>query len=179
MNLDKCYYIGYTSKLHGKQGGIILKLEVDFLEECNKLESVLIQLNKTDTSLIPFFISNTQTQPNGALRIKIDDVDNIVDAKALIGKGVYIPSTALPKLSDNKFYHHEVIDFKVIDINYGEVGQVHRILNFPRQAIFEVINPDQKEILIPVVADFIVKIDRTNKTIEVNIPDGLIDLYLE
>jgi len=179
MNIEECYYLGYTSKVHGKQGELILKLEVDFLEECKKLESVFIQMNKTDTSLIPFFITKSQFQNNGTLRIKIDDVDTIADAKPLVGKGVYIPNSTLPTLEGNQFYHHEVANFKIIDTNYGEVGQLNQILNYPKQAIFEVINADNKEILIPIADDIIVTVDRTKKTIEVITPDGLIDLYLE
>ena len=179
MNIEACYYIGYTSKVHGKQGELIVKLDVDFLEECKKLESVFIQMNKKDTSLIPFFISKSHLQNNGTLLIKIDDVDDTTGAKLLVGKGVYMINSSLPKLSGNQFYHHEVADFKIIDINFGEVGQLHQILNFPKQAIFEVINNDEKEILIPVADDIIVNVDRANKTIEVNTPDGLIDLYLE
>jgi 16S rRNA processing protein RimM len=179
MNLDECYYLGYISKIHGKQGEIIITLDVDFLKECQKLESVFIQMNKTDTSLIPFFISKSQVQNNGTLRIKLDDVDEIVVAKPLVGKEVYIPSTLLPVLTGNQFYHHEVANFKIIDTNYGDVGQLNQILNFPKQAIFEVFNSDNKEILIPVAEDIIINVNRTNQTIEVNCPDGLIDLYLE
>lgn len=179
MNLDECYYLGYTSKLHGKNGEITLKLEVDFFEECKKLESVFIQLNKTDTSLIPFFISKSNFQNNGTFRVKLEDVDSIAEAKPIIGKGVYMLSKFLPTLSGNKFYHHEVEDFKVIDTNYGEVGQLQQILNFPKQAIFEVLHPSDKEVLIPVADNIIDKIDRINKTITVTTPDGLIELYLE
>ncbi len=179
MNLDECYYLGYTSKVHGKQGELTIKLEVDFLEECKRLESVLIQMNKMDTSLIPFFISKSHFQNNGTLRVKLDDINEIADAKPLVGKSVYIPNHFLPKLEGNDFYHHEVIDFKIIDTNYGEVGQLNQILNYPKQAIFEVVNSDNKEILIPIADDIIVNVNREKKTIEVNSPDGLIDLYLE
>jgi len=179
MNLDACYYLGYTSKVHGKQGELIITLDVDFLEACKKLESVLIQMNKTDNSLIPFFISKSNLQNNGTLKVKLDDIDEIATAKPLVGKSIYIPTNVLPKGSGNNFYHHEVKDFKVVDANHGEVGQLNQILNYPKQAIFEVINADEKEILIPIAADIIEKVDRTNKTITVNCPDGLIDLYLE
>jgi len=179
MNLDECFYLGYTSKIHGKQGELIITLDVDFLEECKKLESVFIQMNKTDTSLIPFFISKSHFQNNGTLRIKLDDVNDIVMVKPLVGKGIYIPNNILPSLSGNKFYHHEVIDFTIIDVNHGEVGKVTRILNYPRQAIFEIFNTDDKEILIPIAEDIITKVDRTNQTIEVETPEGLIELYLE
>ena len=179
MSLDECYYLGYTSKVHGKQGELIITLDVDFLEECKKLESVLIQLNKTDTSLIPFFISKSHFQNNGTLRVQLDDIKDISEAKPLVGRSVYIPKFSLPQLSGNQFYHHEVIDFKIIDINLGEVGKLNQILNYPRQAIFEVVNADNKEILIPVADDIIQKVDRENQTIEVETPEGLIDLYLE
>lgn len=179
MNLDECYYLGYTSKVHGKQGELIITLDVDFLEECKRLESVLIQMNKTDTSLIPFFISKSQFQNNGTLRVKLDDIDTIADAKTLVGKSLYIPNHFLPTLEGNQFYHHEVADFKIIDTNFGEVGKLNQILNYPKQAIFEVINTDKKEILIPIADDIIVNVDRSCKTITVSAPNGLIDLYLE
>jgi len=44
--------------------------------------------------------------------------------------------------------------------------------------LFEVENNGQ-ELLIPMNDEFIVKIDRENKTVVVETPDGLIDLYLE
>lgn len=179
MNLDECFYIGYTSKVHGKNGEITIKLDVDFFEECKKLESVFIQLNKTDTSLIPFFISKSHFQNNGTLRVKFEDVDEITSAKPLVGKGVYILKKALPQLSGNQFYHHEVADFKIIDASFGKVGELQQILNFPKQAIFEVLHASGKEILIPIADDIIENIDRTNKTILVACPDGLIELYLE
>ena len=179
MNLDACYYLGYTSKVHGKQGELNITLDVDFLEECKRLESVLIQMNKTDTSLIPFFISKSQIQNNGILKVKLDDINEIATAKPLVGKSVYIPNNLLPKRDGNQFYHHEVIEFTIIDSIYGKVGELNQILNYPKQAIFEVINADGKEILIPVAEDIIQKVDRANKTIEVDTPEGLIDLYLE
>ena len=179
MNLDACYYLGYTSKAHGKQGELVITIDVDFLEECKKLESVFIQLNKTDTSLIPFFINKSHFQNNGTLRVKLDDINEISEAKPLVGKSVYIPNVNLPKRSGNQFYHHEVSNFKIIDTNYGEVGQLNQILKYPLQAVFEVINTDKKEILIPVAEDIILNVDRKNKIIEVNTPEGLIDLYLE
>lgn len=179
MNLDECYYLGYTSKVHGKQGELIIKLDVDFPEEYKKLESVFIQMNKKDTTLIPFFISNTQVQNTGSLKIKIEDLNSISEAKPLVGKEVYLPLKTLPKLEGNKFYFHEVIGFLITDTNKGVVGKLKQVLEYPTQSIFEVINSDNKEILIPITDDIIVNVDRTKETIEVNTPDGLIDLYLE
>lgn len=37
MNIEECFYLGYTSKVHGKQGELIAKLDVDNPEKYNKL----------------------------------------------------------------------------------------------------------------------------------------------
>ena len=156
-------------------------MDVDFPEEYKNLESVLIQINKKDNSLIPFFISNCQLQNNDTLKIKIDDVNEIADAKPLIGKEVYLPLNSLPILEGNKFYYHEVIGFKVIDTKHGEIGELKQVLDYPKQASFEIINKEDKEdkeILIPITTEIIVNVDRENQVIEVTTPEGLINLYL-
>ncbi len=179
MNIEACYYLGYTSKVHGKQGELIIKLDVDFPEEYKNLESVFIQLNEKDNSLIPFFISDSYLLTNGTLKIKIEDVNTINEAKPLIGKACFLPLNTLAKLSGNKFYYHEVIGFEVIDKNKGNIGKIIQILDYPTQAIFEVKNTTKKEILIPITNEIITKVDRANKTIYIVAPTGLIDIYLD
>lgn len=179
MKIEACYYLGYTSKVHGKQGELIIKPDVDFPEEYKNLESVFIQLNKKDNSLIPFFISNSQLLNNGTIKIKVEDIDSVDEAKDLVAKEVYLPLDTLPQLSGTKFYYHEVIGFDVIDNEKGNIGKIKQVLDYPTQAIFEVINTSQKEILIPITDEVITKVDRESKTIEVTTPEGLIDLYLE
>ncbi len=178
MNIEECYYLGYTSKVHGKQGEIIIKLDVDNPEEYNGLESVLIQLNKKDKLLVPFFITQAQTLNNGTLRIKIEDVDSVDEAKSLVGKETYLPLAALPKLTGNQFYYHEITGFTVIDTNLGELGIIKQVLDYPTQAIFEIVNANGKEILVPITDDIIQKVDRDNKVVTVTTPEGLVDLYL-
>jgi len=178
MNVEECYYLGYTSKSHGKHGELIAKIDVDIPEEYNNLESVLVRMNKTDKTLIPFFISQAQIQNNGTLRFKFEDVNDIVEAKHLVGKELYLPLNTLPKLTGNQFYFHEVMGFTIIDDQKGNIGEIFNVLDNPQQAIFEIKFKD-KEILIPVTDDIIKNVDRATKTIEISAPEGLIDVYLD
>jgi len=178
MNLDECYYLGYTAKVHGKNGELIVKLDVDFPEEYQNLESVFIQLNEKDKALIPFFFTTAQLQNDNTLRIKIEGIDSIDEAKKYTGKSLYLPLNTLPLLTGNQFYYHEIIDFKVIDVTHGVLGKITQVLDYPTQAIFEIQHPTNKEILIPVTDEIITKVDRKNKTIYITSPEGLIDIYL-
>lgn len=179
MNIEECFYLGYTSKVHGKQGELIAKLDVDNPDKYNKLESVLVRLNKNDNSLIPFFISHAQVLNNGTVKLKIDDINDVVQAELLVGKELFLPLTKLPKLTGNKFYYHEVIGFQVIDALKGSIGEIFNVLEFPQQAVLEIKNAQEKEILIPITDQIIKTVNRAEKIIEIDAPEGLIDIYLD
>ena len=127
-------------------------------------------------NLIPFFIESSQLHKSELLRIKFEEVDTEADADALLKSELYLPLEFLPKLEGNKFYFHEVIGFKITDKNFGEVGTVKAINDSTAQALFEV-DRDGIEILIPMNDEFIVEVNRETKTILVETPEGLIDLY--
>ena len=74
-------------------------------------------------------------------------------------------------------YYHEIIGFTVIDNEFGEVGTVTSVNDTTAQALFE-IDRNGKEILIPINDQFIQKVDHAGKTIFLEVPEGLIDLYL-
>lgn len=45
------------------------------------------------------------------------------------------------------------------------------------QPLFEVLN-GEVEMLIPMIDHFLVKIDRDNKKVIMNLPEGLVEMYL-
>ena len=97
------------------------------------------------------------------------------EAKQLINKKVYLPINSLPKLDGKKFYYHEVIGFEVQDINFGKIGVIESVNEQSPQHLFLVKSKNDK-IFIPINDDLINKIDRLEKTIKMNLPDGLINL---
>ena len=51
------------------------------------------------------------------------------------------------------------------------------MLEYPTQAVIQVMH-DGKEILIPIHDDIIQKVNKKAKTLNINAPEGLIDMYL-
>ena len=96
----------------------------------------------------------------------------------MIGTEVYHPfDKSLPETTGTDFYTAQVKGYTLHDSVYGELGSIEDVLQFPQQRIFQV-KKGFKEILIPAVADFIIKIDHTNRAVFVKTPEGLVDLYL-
>ena len=128
--------------------------------------------------MIPFFIESSQLHKSELLRIKFEDIDTEQDADSILKSDLYLPLDFLPKLEGDKFYFHEVIGFTIEDVNFGKVGIIKGVNDNTAQALFE-IDRDGIEILIPMNDELIKKVDRKNKIILVETPEGLIELYIQ
>jgi 16S rRNA processing protein RimM len=174
MKIEECFYLGKIVRKYSFHGELLIKLDTDQPELYENLEAVFIDYRNT---FIPFFIESSQLHKSDLLRVQFEDVHTEAEADSLLKSDVYLPLEFLPKLEGNKFYFHEVIGFSIEDVNFGKVGIIKGVNDSTAQALFE-IEKDGKEILIPVNDQFIVKVDRTKKTVIVDTPEGLIDLYL-
>ena len=174
MQKEDCFYLGKIVKKYSFKGEVLVKLDTDQPDIYNNLDAVFIELKN---KLIPFFIEKCQLHKSELLRIKFEDVITEEDADAIMKSELYIPLELLPKLEGKKVYFHEVIGFMIEDVNFGNVGIIKGINDTTSQALFE-IDRNGIEILIPMNDQFIKKLDRTNKKILVETPEGLIDLYL-
>jgi len=174
MKKEDCFYLGKIVSKFSFRGEVLIKLDTDEPETYINMESVFVSYND---NLVPFFMEKCVLHKSDLLRVKFEDIDTEEDADDLMKAELYLPLTLLPKLSGNQFYFHEVIGFTVIDSNFGKVGTITAINDSTAQALFE-INRDGVEILIPMNDEFIDRLDREAKTLFVNTPEGLIELYL-
>jgi 16S rRNA processing protein RimM len=175
MTKEDCFYLGKIVKKYSFKGELLAKLDTDQPDIYENLDAIFIEVNGT---LIPFFIEKSQLHKSDLLRLKFEDVTNEADADALMKCDLYLPLDSLPKLEGTKFYFHEIIGFQLNDENFGAVGKIKGVNDSTAQALFEV-DRDGIEILIPMNDDFIKTLDREAKTITVNTPPGLIELYLD
>lgn len=174
MEKKDFYFLGKITKTSGYKGSLVFFFDVDNTNNYTGLEAVFVDMND---ELVPFAIQKISFKSAKSAIVQLEDISEEESAVALVGFDLYLPLSYLPKLEGNKFYYHEVIGFKVIDANAGELGKVKEVLDQSSQAIL-VIEHDTKEILIPITDDIITTVDRKAKNIKVNTPPGLIDIYL-
>ena len=174
MRKEDCFYLGKIVRKHSFRGEVVAKLDTDEPELYQNLESVFVALGN---DLVPFFIEESLLQKGNQLRIQFEDILSEPDADAILGSGLYLPLEFLPKLTGDKFYFHEIIGFDLEDIHHGYVGVITGVNDTSAQPLFE-IDSNGVEVFIPMIDDFIKKVDRDNKKIIVEAPEGLIELYL-
>ncbi len=174
MRKEECFYLGKIAKKFSYKGEVLVYLDTDEPELYENMESVFVEINK---NLVPFFIENSALHKNEFLRVKFEDIDNEEQADEILGCELYLPLSFLPKLEGNQFYYHEVIGFEIEDQRLGVVGKIVSVNDSTAQPLFEVLN-GTVEILIPMIDQFLVKIDRENKKVVMNLPEGLVEMYL-
>jgi len=174
MKKEDCFQLGHISKTHGYKGELIFLSNGENLINFTKQESVFIEING---QLIPFIIDSIYPSGTSTAIIRLHDINTEEKARALVKCGIFIPLSMLPKQKSQKTCMSELNGFRVIDDTHGEIGEVKNILEMCQQLLLEIKNND-KEILIPANEEIIYKIDKKNKTIYINAPEGLIDIYL-
>jgi 16S rRNA processing protein RimM len=174
MSKDECYLLGYISKTHGVEGELCFFIDADDPGYYKKMESVFIDLNK---QLVPFFISHISSIKKNIAVVKLEDVDFFDQAEKLVGKELYLPLSFLPKLTGNRFYFHEIVGYTVVDKNLGVLGKITEVMDMPQQIIAQ-MEYKEKEVLFPINDLTLIKLDRSRKELLVELPEGLLEVYL-
>jgi 16S rRNA processing protein RimM len=173
MKKEECFELGVITKIHSFKGEIILFLDTDVPEKYYKLEHLFIEINK---QLIPFFIEQLKVQKTKNLRLKFDGINTEQDALSLTSKKVFLPLAMLPELNPDQFYYHEIIGYTITNEQNESVGKVIEVIdNSANRLISVAVN--NNEALLPFNDNHILKVDKPNKTIQLQIPEGLVELY--
>ncbi|RLD60475.1 MAG: 16S rRNA processing protein RimM [Bacteroidetes bacterium] len=175
MDKKDYYFLGKITKTSGFNGNLMFFFDVDDTTPYIDLEAVFVELGAK--GFIPFVIEKISFRHNNTAIVKLADIETNEDAVSLIGCDLFLPLAFLPPLKGKKFYFHEIMGFSIIDKNQGDIGFVTDVLDNTSQPVF-VINKDNDEILVPMTDEIILNVDRENKVIEIEAPEGLIDIYL-
>lgn len=169
------FYLGSITKAIGLKGELLLKNVSSEIDTAQKMEFVFLSINN---QLTPFLAEKISFRKKGEALLKLNGINRIEQTLEFLRKDVYLPDSFKLKKEAGFFEYKDLIGYSVKDKNHGDIGEVSQVLSYPQQEIIE-IKFKGKEILLPANETFIEKINQKSKTLFVNAPAGLIDLYLE
>lgn len=111
---------------------------------------------------------------NGKVVIKLKGIDTIDSATKLINKSIYINRQDAVLLKKNEYYVADIIDKELI-LDGKTISKVKDLM-FTGSNANLITDIDGKEILIPMIDDFVEKIDLKANKIFLKTIDGLTDL---
>lgn len=166
--------IGKITGTHGLDGRVVLRHELQEKNLWSKIPHLFIALRRE--SFIPYFIEDRKVINHEEVLLKLDETDSVELARALSGKDVYLEEEVFSKLKP-KAIETGMIGFRIVDRQLGLIGTVADLYETPGQ-VLATVQYQGKEVMIPLVDATIRAVDGSTRTISVDLPDGLLDVYL-
>jgi 16S rRNA processing protein RimM len=164
--------VGFISKPFGFDGELIFAIQQGEFEEYEKIKFFFIGL---EGKPVPFLAEKIKLHRNEMI-VKFEDVSSESEAKKLSGKKIYVDEQEInPLLAHIEW--NSLIGYEVIETLHGSLGQIEGIEEYPQQIIAH-CKVNGKEVLFPLNEDFISDVDQEKKRIYIDLPVGLLDVYL-
>ena len=165
---EEVYKMGKLGKTHGVKGEISFFFDDDVFDRVDADYLVLM----IDGILVPFFMEEYRFRSDTTAIVKFCDIDTQERARELTGCDVWFPR-ALADSDDDTITWAAIVGFDIIDVNSGKpVGRIASVDDTTLNILFCL----EDGRLIPASEDLITGIDKENRTITINIPEGLLDL---
>jgi 16S rRNA processing protein RimM len=174
MKIEDCFRIGSILKTKGLKGEVQFYVDFDGLDNIT-FDAIFIEIAG---KLAPFFVESVKYNQNNLAYLYLEDVDTIEKAAALVRKDVYLPNKLKPKKRKAEFTLKDLIDFTAVDENEGELGKITAIHEYPQQLIAAVTYKGF-EVLFPLNEEIIVAIDVVKEILTVDLPEGLLEIYMD
>jgi 16S rRNA processing protein RimM len=168
------FELGTIIRSHGIKGEVVIYVDADEPKRYGKLKTLFLS---DGTEYIEKNIISMRINDNLAT-VMLEGVTDRNTSDLYIKKKVYLPVDMLPSLNEKQFYFHEVIGFTVTDLTIGSIGEITNVYELPQHPVIAVIYKG-KEVLIPATSHFIIAVNRKDKVLEMDLPDGLLEVYTE
>lgn len=168
---EEVYKIGVINKPHGVKGEVSFTFTDDIFDrvDCDYLVLLL------DGILVPFFIEEYRFRSDNVALVKFEDVDTVEKARMFTNVEVFFPMKYNEDDDDDSIpTWNYFVGFAVNDIHHGYLGKIVQVDDSTMNVLFA-IEKDGEEILLPAHEEFILDLDKKKRTLQVNIPEGLLE----
>ena len=146
-------------KSNGTDGGLLIGVRDIEVGQIDLQEPVFIEF---DGLPVPFFIQDLQQRGNSKAIIHLNDITSLADAEEVVGRGLFV---------EGEWEEEEEMDFTGWTLlNRGvEVGTVTGMEPIPGNLCLYV-----GDALVPLHEDLIISADPAARTLNLDLPEGLL-----
>lgn len=167
------YKIGKLVSVFGLKGELILQHSLGKKTSLKGLQAIFVEERKG--SFIPYFIEAARIKSDTDLYLKIEGIETREGATKLVQKEAWIPEPDFKKFSA-KSSPISLLGYEIID-GKTPLGKILEVIEQPHQVLCR-LDIGGKEVLIPLHEDTIEKIDHKRAQVTVQLPEGLLEIYL-
>lgn len=165
---EDLYKIGKIGKPHGVKGEVSFHFSDDVFDR-TEAEYLMLCI---DGLMVPFFMEEYRFRSDETALVKFCDIDTQERASELTGCEVFFPRDVADDDDDNLSWA-EIIGYSLIDSATSKnVGKIASVDDSTINILFEL----EDGTLIPASIELITNVDKKHKEIEIELPDGILDL---
>ena len=171
--MSEYIHIGKLAATHGLQGEIVLKHALG--KKTNFQNASAIFIEKIKGEYLPYFHETSLVKNDAETIVKLEGINTKEAAAVLVQKKVWLTKEDFDNLV-SKAAPVNLIGFIVLN-NKERLAKVEAVIEQPLQVLLQ-LTMQNKEVLIPLNEETLIKIDRKKKEIYVSLPNGLLEIYL-
>ena len=155
--------IGKITSKHGYKGSLnIFWDDDDLIPEPGDYLYVLI-----NEKGVPFLI---EEMSKSLEIVKLQFIDSESQAEELLGLTVGLDQNSIDEVPPQ----FQISGFQLVSAEGQVIGEIESIEDYPGQLMLNIICENRK-ILVPFVEEWIIQIDEKNRTLYMDLPEGLVD----
>lgn len=165
--------VAHIAKTRGLRGEVVADLLTDFPDRFENLKSLIgISGGGAKRSLQ----IEEQWFHGPRLVLKFNGFDSIDEAKELVDYDLAVLADERVDLPKDSFYEWELIGCRVETIAGKSIGQVAGVMRTGGVEILRVVDKDGRDRMIPMASDIVIEVDKEQKLIRIDPPEGLLEL---
>jgi 16S rRNA processing protein RimM len=167
--------VGRVVKAHGVTGELVVDIRTDD-PELRFAPGSTLRAKGSDRRERSYTI-DTARPHGGRLLVRLSGVADRATADALRGSVFVIDSADLPPIDeDDTYYDHQLEGLRVQTTAGLELGTVTEVLHTAAGELLAVKRDQAPELLVPFVSAIVTSVSLESGIVEIDPPDGLLDL---
>ncbi len=165
--------IGKIVGVHGVRGTIKV---YSYAESFSIFDSLRLIQIKAPTGKEKQYAIEWAKPHSRTILLSLEGINDREQAEALIGSKLLIEKTHLAELDQGEYYWFEIIGLSVFTSDDRYLGRVESIIPTRGNDVYVVQNRAEsksREILIPALESVVLQIDTQNRTMRVDLPEGI------
>ncbi len=166
--------IGKIIKAQGLKGELKVFFEEKQLARLKSIDTLFV---KQKNGTIPFSVRSLRKAKDHSYYLMFEEINSRTDAELLIGHVMLADNTMFRKKEVAEGYSFTA-GYTMIDLHEGELGRIEDVLQLPANDVAQLFIKE-KEVLLPLNDYIVVEVNKRKKQLTVNMPKGLVKMYLE
>jgi 16S rRNA processing protein RimM len=167
------FFIGKFVAVHGLKGELLLKHELGKKTSLKGLQAIFVEEKKG--SFLPWFVEYAKAKSAEEVYLKLEGVDTREAAMKLAQKKAWLQESDFKKMAA-KSSPVNLLGYLIVD-HGNQLGKISEVIEQPHQLLCR-LEIKGKEVLVPLHDDTLRKVDHRKKEVQVELPEGLLEIYL-